>query len=575
MRSFVPRLTFLTSLACSVFLSSESQAIFLWFEDFESIGQDRRFTLTGGDPYYTDAQNYLTRVQDVNAFLPGGISPPLDLDSESGQEYTGLSGQWFMAAENVGSPRVFEWSNINTAPHFRIVFDADFAAGSSDVTPAYDRDDFLAVLYSTDGGRSFLPGLVIRFDGKDGALANRPLAQVNTIAPSGRNGIDSLRDLGAQLAKGHIVPPDDPDPDPFAYIAPDEGQAAAGMTLSPKMQKIIFDLPDVRFVTIKLVFNMSGENTEIAFDNLTIHGTVAVHNHPPAVNNILQSIQEDEIVTFEESSFDEGFRDPDSDDTLQIIRFTGLPTSGTLFKRSGGEAITRIPTEIPRSEIGDLVYVPKSNFAGPTASFRWHASDGSAYGPTDAAYIFQITERSDPPLATRDVVDRLPGQELRIPVATLLANDRDPFDSPPDLPLRVTRVRMVGGSGAQVRLDGDTVIYSPNGVTGADTFAYSIEDARGGVHTSVLVSVKVLDPDNPPLSARTLAETKVTRENGNARVQAVRLPWRVYRIQAADGDSRQWFDLPLGRVVADDQGKVEFVDPGPLPKARIYRTVHP
>ncbi|NIP98732.1 MAG: hypothetical protein GWO24_37125, partial [Akkermansiaceae bacterium] len=42
-----------------------------------------------------------------------------------------------------------------------------------------------------------------------------------SIAPSGRHGIDSLRDLGNQLATGHLVPPGDPSPDPFAYLAPD------------------------------------------------------------------------------------------------------------------------------------------------------------------------------------------------------------------------------------------------------------------------------------------------------------------------------------------------------------------
>lgn len=572
MRSIVQRVISLIALGSLIF-SSESRAIFLWFEDFETVGQDRRFTLSGGEFYYTDAENYFTRVQDVNTFLPGGVSPLLGLDSESGEEYTGISGQWFIAAENVGSPREIEWKNINTAPHFRNVFDADFAAGSSDDSPSYDCDDFLAVLYSTDAGRSFLPGLVIRFDGKEGATSNRPLAQVMNIAPSGKNGINTLHDLGAQLATGHIVPPDDPNPDPFAYIAPDRGQAASGITMSPKMQKIIFDLPDVNFVTIKLVFHMSGENTEIAFDNLTVHGTVGVHNHPPAVHNILKAIQEDEVVSFEESSFDEGFRDPDSDDTLQRIRFTSLPSTGTLIKRSTGEAITRVATEISRAEIGNLLYMPETNFSGPIASFRWHASDGRNYAPTDAEFVFEITERSDHPVGMPDIVDRLPGQDLRIPVETLLANDGDPFDSPPDLPLRLTRVRSIGGSGAQVRLEGDVVIYSSKGHEGRDSFAYSVEDARGGTHQFVSVTVNVLSSDE--LANRALLETKVTREGGNARVLATRLPWRVYRIQGADRNSREWFDLPNGRVIADDQGRIEFVDPGPLPKARIYRTVHP
>ena len=89
----------------------------------------------------------------------------------------------FAAANLVGGDfRIFDWPNLNIDPHFNVVFDADFAAGDTDSDPSYNLHHYIAVLYSTDGGENYLPGLVFRYDGRGGARTPCPLAQVLSIA---------------------------------------------------------------------------------------------------------------------------------------------------------------------------------------------------------------------------------------------------------------------------------------------------------------------------------------------------------------------------------------------------------
>jgi hypothetical protein len=86
-----------------------------------------------------------------------------------------------------------------------------------------------------------------------------------------------------------------------------------------------------------------------------------------------------------------------------------------------------------------------------------------------------------------------------------------------------------------------------------------------------VVTVAIVTDDGPTLNI-TMIELD---GSGNAMLTAAGIPGRAYRVQAADTGVPNWFDLPGGTVVADALGRISYVDPGPLPPARIYRIVHP
>jgi hypothetical protein len=319
---------------------------------------------------------------------------------------------------------------------------------------------------------------------------------------------------------------------------------------------------------------VSGSNfASVLTDDPDVAGqnaTVTPVQLAPVLSNLSRNINEDQSVTFAVADFEAGFSDGNAGDALQVLRITSLPSTGTLFRSGGGGAIAAVPTDIPRAQIAGMQYLPQPNFGGPTASFGWNASDGITYAATPASHTFNITEQNDLPLPLPETIDRYATSSVKIPVATLLANDGDPADSPPDLPLTVTGVSSPTPNGAIVTLSGGVVYYDPNGHTGPDSFTYAVQDSRGGVFPNALVQVGIFDD-----TAQSLNITSIEMVGGDAVVSGVGIPGRTYRVQAADTGIPNWFDLPGGALAADGQGRFSYTDPGPLPPARIYRTAHP
>ena len=153
-----------------------------------------------------------------------------------------------------------DFAPISTVGFENLVFSGDFGAGDTDSNPTYDLNHFIAVLYSTDGGNNYIPGLVFRHDGENGGsqdATNQPLAQVNTIAPSGQNGILTLADLGAQLSTGVIAPDTNDTDDIDDFIALDTGNfAAAGTVLTEDLSPFTFNIPDAPTVQLRVVLDM-------------------------------------------------------------------------------------------------------------------------------------------------------------------------------------------------------------------------------------------------------------------------------------------------------------------------------
>ena len=119
----------------------------------------------------------------------------------------------------------------------------------------------------------------------------------------------------------------------------------------------------------------------------------------------------------------------------------------------------------------------------------------NSYGAV-TSQVAQLTVNR-PPVAVADTVYRPAGENLSIPVASLLANDFDP-DGEPIVLAGVATNSLHGGT---VQLTGGTISYvAPAGFNSADAFAYTISDPRGGA-ASALVSIAILAGTLPRIDA--------------------------------------------------------------------------
>ncbi len=538
-------------------------------EGFETDGEGTRYTTNGGTANHFfnpgSSTDYFTRVVDTGS----GPSPAILLDADpAGTNYSSFAGTGYFAAENVdfGSRpafRVVDFTPIDTSSFTGLGFMGLFGAGDTDSNPAYDSDHFLAVLYSTDGGTTYLPGLVFRANVTSSDATNGAFAEVNTVTPSGSNGINTLADLGAQLSAGSIVLSTG-NSDVFSYIAADSGSnAAIGTALGPALQSFTFSIPDASEVRLRLVLQADDTNVEMAFDNLMLTGTSTDSTGPTAAladpanggNPTAAALNGNGYidVTFADSGSGLNPATVGGDEfSLSGAGAAGVTLGGTATLQSG--TTYRFPFT------GSFV-------PGPVSVSFTASTFGDLAGNLNAAAGQGFTVANSPPNATADSVDRFPTQSVKIPVADLLSDDTDPEG---DTPLSITGVTYTGGNGASVTLSGDTVFYNPNGHTGADTFTYTVQDSLGNSTSGVLVSVNIITDNSASANITDISFPG----NGTAVVSAVGIPGRSYRVQTSPTlTPGSWTDAAT--VVADATGAITYTDPGPLPPTRFYRTVHP
>jgi len=145
--------------------------------------------------------------------------------------------------------------------------------------------------------------------------------------------------------------------------------------------------------------------------------------------------------------------DSDPDDDPLSIESVGPPDGGT--------------AEIQN---GQVAYTPASSFTG-TDVFPYTVSDGR--GGTDIGTISVTVEAANrPPVAVDDAVLTVRNTPVRIPV---LANDSDPDGDP------LIIASFSQPDRGSVTRDGDALVFTPaTDATGVETFAYVIDDGRGG-----------------------------------------------------------------------------------------------
>jgi hypothetical protein len=207
-----------------------------------------------------------------------------------------------------------------------------------------------------------------------------------------------------------------------------------------------------------------------------------------------------------------------------------------------------------------------------SARFRLVSSLAAAGGMTrsDGARIMArpgfAGALNDPPQPAADTARRPARQFLKIRVAGLLANDRDPEADP----LAFSAFDAVSTAGGRISLDNGWLLYEPPAtVVSSDTFTYTIEDAAGNP-ARALVTVLVAEAGPAP-SLNLIAITLLP--NGHKRLTFAGIARRRYAIEWTDTLPASRWEL-LAAVEADARGVIEWVDTTePAPPQRFYRTV--
>jgi hypothetical protein len=166
-------------LPCAAILSPSLEASIIFSEGFETDGLDIRYTATGN---FSDGyDDYFTRTDGST----GASGIP---------DYTGITGSWFWAAEDIDSSdnpdgvAILDFTGISleTVPAIQISIDIGAGTGS-----AFDSvDDFVLVQYRVDSG-AWTTALAFQ---NNGQVYNGPLLQDTDF-----DGIGDINQLGLEL----------------------------------------------------------------------------------------------------------------------------------------------------------------------------------------------------------------------------------------------------------------------------------------------------------------------------------------------------------------------------------------
>jgi len=244
------------------------------------------------------------------------------------------------------------------------------------------------------------------------------------------------------------------------------------------------------------------------------------------------------------------------------------PISTAWHQYAGGFALA---ATIP-ANTSAVVYIPATaasdvRESGQPASisngvtFMRMESGAAVFAIGSGRYLFSTGTTAEP---GGDTVFHDPGTAVNISIATLLANDgTGPFEFLSAGPLSV--------NGASITVDNGAILYSPQpGVTGPDSFTYSIRDAQGAV-TCLTVQVALIPADAPAQHALAI----LIQPDGSRQVLFSGVAGRIYRIQSGEALANPAAWTTRATVQAADDGSFGFTDPQPLPAARFYRAIFP
>jgi VCBS repeat-containing protein len=239
--------------------------------------------------------------------------------------------------------------------------------------------------------------------------------------------------------------------------------------------------------------------------NATVTVTVTGVNDAPILSPINKLGNEDTVIFFSETDFNNAFSDPESDNPSQI-KLLSLPDAGILALN--GIAVTAGQI-ITLADVNNLTFTPNANFNG-TTSFGWNASDGTTFGAGETVNI-TVNPVNDAPVAQNDTVTTAADTAIGL---NLLNNDSDADNN--SLILDNLETQNILGTVSQ---NGDgTITYTPDpdfqslavGETVTDAFDYTISDGNGGTDTAN-VTITVTGVNDVPIA---VDDSATTSENG-------------------------------------------------------------
>jgi len=167
-------------------------------------------------------------------------------------------------------------------------------------------------------------------------------------------------------------------------------------------------------------------------------------------------------------------------------------------------------------------------------------------------------------------LQRYPTQGVKVPVATLLANDTglDITDSNALMFISVSAASAAGGTNV---LAGDWVFYEPPaGFTNSDSFSYVVGDC-GGLQATGSVSVVTGADLNP---SQNIVDV-VDLGGGGFKIRFLGIPARVYTIQSTSNLATPCWQS-LGTETADATGSFYYIDLSDQDSPpRFYRSTYP
>ncbi len=165
------------------------------------------------------------------------------------------------------------------------------------------------------------------------------------------------------------------------------------------------------------------------------------------------------------------------------------------------------------------------------------------------------------PVPTSPLLERLARQGVKARSTNLLGSDSD-GDS-----LALDSVDFTSAQGGTIRTNAIWVFYAPpEGFTNADSFAYTVNDGRGGIASGTAAVQVKADPDH--------ASNLVSEDlgNGSFHLRFSGIPGRTYSIQFAENPENPAWQT-LSTTHASAWGSFEFVDTPPSGAApRFYRS---
>lgn len=499
-----------------------------YLEDFDTDGDGARYTSNSFTNGGATPQDYFERTDDhphPGQALLGGVSfiPP--------------QGGGYWASEDVESA-----PNIKLGTH-GIVRLAELEASTV--------KDIEVSLYLAEISAALEPGdkieVQVAFDGNSGG----------TDLTAG-----TYTTIGRFMAHGSgTTLRQDTDLDGAISDAED----LASPELSATMTKFTFPVSGTgTTLSVQVKVTQDGGSEELAFDHIEVTGTEVI----PPTADLADPVNAGSIVRVDLNArgyieviftdADNGLDDATVTDAGAEFTLSGAPAAGVVVNGAGlaqGGGVFRY-SFTGSFEVGAVgVHFLAGSFADQDSNLSVAETEGFEVG-------------NSPPTLVDDTIERYPTGSVKVSVPELLSDDSDPEMNGP---LTLTGVTYTGSTGGSVSFSGGWVFYTPGpGYLGDDTFTYTAEDSLGASSTAKVDVLIIVDN----AASQNLSVTPPSGPNGDVTLRIVGIPGRTYTIQKMDvGDAPNW--VFLDTVTINVLGQGSYVDPGPLPPTRLYRTVFP